>query len=114
MKTSLTARHFNMSDNVRNHAIDSMAGLEKYFNRIIGVQMVLSKEKERWGAEVIVGVPGETLTAESQDDDLLFSAIDDAMAKAQRQLEKYKSKVKHEKDRREAKQYGSEPRKRRH
>lgn len=112
MKTSLTARHFNMSDKVRDHAMESMAHLEKYFERIVGIQMVLSKEKERWGAEVIVGVPGDTLTAESQDD-LLFSAIDDAMAKAERQLKKYKSKVKHEKGRREVQQQGSTPGKRR-
>ncbi len=112
MKTSLTARHFNMSDKVRNHAMASMGNLAKYFDRIVDVRMVLSKEKERWGAEVIVSVPGTTLTAESQDD-LLFSAIDDAMAKAERQLKKYKSKVLHEKDRRDARQQGNSLKKRR-
>jgi len=112
MKKSLTARHFDMSDKVRKHALESMEHMERYFERIVGIQMVLSKEKERWGAEVIVGVPGDTLTAESQDD-LLFSAIDDAVAKAERQLKKYKSKVKHEKDRREAQQLSGTPGKRR-
>lgn len=106
MKTSLTARHFDMSDKVRSHAIASMEALEKYFERIVDVRMVLSKEKERWRAEVIVGVPGITLTAESQDD-RLFSAIDDAVAKAERQLKKYKSKYHHEKDRRDARQQGN-------
>jgi putative sigma-54 modulation protein len=104
MNTSLTARHFDMSEKVRNHALESMENLEKYFERIVDAQMVLSKEKERWGAEVILGVPGDTLTAESQDA-LLFSAIDDAVAKAERQLKKYKSKVLHEKDRRDARQH---------
>ncbi len=103
MKTSLTARHFNMSDKVQTHAIESMNHLERYFERIVGVQMVLKKEKERWGAEVIVSVPGDTLTAVGEND-LLFSAIDVAMSKAERQLKKYKSKVLHERDRREAKQ----------
>ena len=106
MKTSLTARHFDMSDKVRNHAIVSMENLAKYFERIVDVQMVLWKEKEHWRAEVIVGVPGTTLTAESQDD-RLFSAIDDAIAKAERQLKKYKSKYHHEKDRRDARQQGN-------
>ena len=91
MKTNLTARHFTMNDKVRDHAMESMSQLEKYFERIVGIQIILSKEKERWGAEVIVGVPGDTLTAESQND-LLLSAIDDAMGKAERQLKKYKSK----------------------
>jgi len=113
MKTSLTARHFSIDDKVRNYAIESMVGLKKYFGRIVGVQMVLLKEKERWGAELIIGVPGETLTAVSNDD-ILFTAIDDAVSKAERQLKKYKSKVKHEKDRREAKQRGSVPGRRRY
>ena len=106
MKTSLTARHFNMSDNVHDHAMASMENLAKYFERIVDVQMVLSKERARWGAEIIVGVPGTTLTAESQDD-LLFTAIDDTIAKIERQLKKYKSKFLHEKDRRDARQLGN-------
>jgi len=113
MKTSLTARHFSINDKERSHAVEAMVGLEKYFGRIVGIQMVLSKEKERWGAELIIGVPGETLTAVSHDD-ILFTAIDDAVSKAERQLKKYKSKVKHEKDRREAKQHGAVLGKRRH
>jgi len=106
MKTSLTARHFNMSDNVHDHAMVSMENLAKYFEHIVDVQMVLSKEKEHWEAEIIVGVPGTTLNAESQED-ILFSAIDDAIAKAERQLKKYKSKYLHEKDMRAARQQGN-------
>ena len=106
MKTSITARHFDMSDKVRNHAMVSMENLAKYFERIVDVQMVLSKEKEHWGAEVIVGVPGTTLTAESQND-LLFSAIDDTIAKTERQLKKYKSKFIYEKNRRDTRQQGN-------
>ena len=106
MKTSITARHFDLSEKIRNHATDAMEGLNKYFERIIDVHLVLSKEKDFWSAEAIIGVPGETLTAESEDE-LLFTAIDDAAAKAERQLKKYKAKVMHEKDRRNVQQMSS-------
>ena len=106
MNTSVTARHFDLTEKVRNHATEAMEGLEKYFERIIDAHMVLSMEKDRWNAEARIGVPGETLTAESENE-LLFTAIDDAAAKAGRQLKKYKAKVTHEKDRRERQQISS-------
>ncbi len=99
MKTNVTARHFELSDKVKDHATDAMNDLEKYFERIIDARAVLSKEKDSWSAEFIVGVPGETLTAEGSDA-LLFSAIDEAAARAGRQLKKYKAKIGREKDRR--------------
>lgn len=106
MKTSVTARHFDMSVKVRDHATDAMKGLEKYFERIVDAHIILSKEKERWSADIVIGVPGETLTAVSEDE-ILFTAIDDAAAKAERQLKKYKAKISHEKDRRDMQQFSS-------
>jgi len=101
MKTSITARHFELSDKVRDHTTDAMNELEKYYERIVDTRAVLTREKDRWNAEFIVGVPGETLTAEGKDA-LLFSAIDEAASRAGRQLKKYKAKLGLERDRRDA------------
>lgn len=103
MNTSVTARRFDLTSQVHDHAIEAMEGLTKYFDRIIDAQMILSKEKKRWTAEAIIGVPGETLTAESESDQL-FTAIDNATDRAERQLKKYKAKLTREKDRREVRQ----------
>ncbi len=103
MKTNVTARHFELTDKVKDHATEAMLELEKYFERIVDARTVLSREKDRWSAELIVGVPGETLTAASNDA-LLFTAIDDAAAKAGRQLKKYKAKIAGERERRELQQ----------
>ncbi len=103
MKTSVTARHFDLSPQVHDHAISAMESLGKYFDRIIDVQLILAKEKSGWRAETIIGVPGETLTAESEDGQL-FTAIDDATDKAERQLKKYKAKFDPQKDRRSIQQ----------
>ena len=92
MKTSVTARHFDLSPQVHEYAINSMEGLGKYFDRIVDAQMILRKEKKRWTVDAIIGVPGETLTAESEDDQL-FTAIDIATDRAERQLKKYKAKL---------------------
>jgi putative sigma-54 modulation protein len=103
MKTSVTARHFDLTSEVHDHAINSIEGLGKYFDRIIDAHMVLKKEKKQWKVEAILGVPGETLTAEGEDDQL-FTAIDVATDRAERQLKKYKAKLTREKDRREEQQ----------
>ncbi len=107
MKTSVTARHFDLTTQVHDHAISAMEGLEKYFDRIVDSHFVLVKENNRWRAEARIGVPGETLTAESEGD-LLFTAIDDVTDKAERQLKKYKAKVSHERDRRSMQKLHSE------
>ena len=106
MKTSVTARHFQLSPQVHDHAINAMEGLEKYFDRIVDAHLILVKEKKRWTAEAVIGVPGETLTAESEDVQLL-TAIDLAADRAERQLKKYKAKLSREKDRREVQQMSS-------
>ena len=107
MKTSVTARHFDMTTQVHDHANSAMEGLEKFYDRIIDSHFILVKESNHWTAEAIIGVPGETLTAESSGDQL-FTAIDDVTDKAERQLKKYKAKVSHERDRRSMKTLDSE------
>ncbi len=101
MKTSITARHFDMSDSVRDYTLEAMNGLTKYFDRISDAQAVFTREKNGWHAELIVGVPGRTLTSEGRAD-LLFTALDDASGKLGRQLKRYKAKLTHKKDIREA------------
>ena len=103
MKINLTARHFDLSISAREYCQEAVRGLEKYFDRINDVQVVLDKEKERWKAEMIVGVPGRTLTSNSETDQL-FTAVDEAAEKMSRQIERYKARINHEKDRREAQQ----------
>jgi putative sigma-54 modulation protein len=85
-----------------------MDGLTRYFDRIVDGHLVLEKEKDHWRAECVLGVYGKTLNADHQDD-LLYPAIDGAIDKMERQLEKYKAKISHEKDRREIRQQNEQP-----
>lgn len=103
MKTRVTARHFEMNEETRNYVVEALDGLERFYGRIMDSRAILTREKDRWNADLVLSVSGATLTAESEDD-LLFAAVDDAVAKLERQLKKYKAKVRHEKDRREAQQ----------
>ena len=103
MNSRVTARHFDMTEATKNYALEAMDGLTRYFDRIVDGHLVLEKEKDRWRAECVLGVYGKTLNADSRND-LLYPAIDSAIDKMERQLEKYKARISHEKDRRDLRQ----------
>jgi putative sigma-54 modulation protein len=103
MDIRMTARHFDMSDVTKQYVTEAMNGVARYFDRIVDQQAILTREGERWNAELILNVSGKKLTAESTQD-LLFRAVDEAAEKLERQLKKYKAKISHEKDRRQVMQ----------
>jgi putative sigma-54 modulation protein len=108
MNCRVTARHFDMTEATKNYALEAMDGLTRYFDRIVDCHIILEKEKDRWRAECVLGVHGKTLNADSRED-LLYPAVDAAIDKMERQLEKYKAKISHEKDRREIRQQNEQP-----
>jgi len=106
MDTRVTARHFELSEAGRDYVHEAIEGLERFYERITDSRVVLTREKDRWAVELILSVPGATLTAESEED-LLFPAVDEAVGRMGRQLKKYKAKVRHDKDKRDAQQHSS-------
>ena len=103
MSIRMTARHFDMSETTKQYVTETLEGLGKYFDRIHDQQVILTREGERWNAELILNVSGGTLTAAATGD-LLFKAVDEAAEKLERRLKKHKAKMSHEKDRRQVMQ----------
>lgn len=94
MNTNVTARHFELSDEIKSLAEENFASLQKYFDRIISCELILDVEKHRKMAEVLTKVYGQTLRATSESDDMYVS-IESSFDKASAQLLKYKGKLKH-------------------
>lgn len=94
MNTTVTARHFELSDEIKALADENFTSLQKYFDRIISCDLILDVEKHRKMAEVQTKVYGQTLRATSESDDMYVS-IEAAFDKASAQLLKYKGKLKH-------------------
>ena len=61
----------------------------RHFDKVTGVNVVLSVEKLKQLAEVTVHVPGKDLHVEESADDL-YAAIDALFDKLDRQVQKYK------------------------
>ena len=94
MNISITARKFKAHETLKEFVNNEVASLEKYIDNILNVDVILSylnsKENVKT-AEIIVQVPGQTLTAEENSDDFKKS-VAASVEKLSRQLKRLKSK----------------------
>jgi len=93
MNTKVTARHFELTPEIKNLAEENFEGLLRYFDHIISCHLILDVEKHRKLAELQIKVFGQTIRAKDETDDMYVS-IESAFDKAHRQLKKYKGKLK--------------------
>lgn len=99
MNIKFTARHFRPRAAVRQHAMDEVQGLGKFYDGIVSAEVILSYERAVNSiktAEINLAVYGGILSAKERSDDYVKS-IDLACAKLSQRLKKYKSKLR-EKD----------------
>jgi len=92
MQLELTVRHFDLSDNYKEYAIQEVENLTQYWDRIVDGQIVFDQEGNDYMVEVILRVSGKTLAASDTSDDIM-KAIDSAVNKMRRRLKKYKGKI---------------------
>jgi putative sigma-54 modulation protein len=96
MQITITARRFRAHASIREHAADAINNLAKFYDGIVHADVILSFERASdsvKAAEVNVHVYGATLSAKEKSDDYIKS-IDKAVGKIERQLTKYKDRLK--------------------
>lgn len=92
MQLSITGHHVDVTEALRNYVTDKFRRLERHFDHVIDVHVILSVEKLIQKAESTVQVNGAKLFAEDQQSDL-YAAIDGLIDKLDRQLIKHKEKL---------------------
>ncbi|HHT9117391.1 MAG TPA: ribosome hibernation-promoting factor, HPF/YfiA family [Candidatus Hypogeohydataceae bacterium YC38] len=93
MDIIVSGRHINITAAIKSYAEKKASKLEKFFDRVIKVQMNLNVESDRHTAEMIVSAArGSMLIAEVTDHDI-YAAIDRAVDKLERQLTRHKEKL---------------------
>jgi putative sigma-54 modulation protein len=93
MQKKITARHFDLTPEIREKAEEQMDGLSRFFDNIISSEFILDVERHRRIAELRVKVYKETMSATAETDDM-YASIDSAVEKVKGQLKKYKGKLK--------------------
>jgi len=94
MRINVTFRHMDTSEPVRNYVEEKLPKVKKYIDEPVEAQVVLSVEKKiRHKAEVALTAKGITIKATEETTDM-YAAIDGVLDKLERQLKRYKDKIK--------------------
>ena len=93
MNLQIAGHHIEVTPALREYVENKLDPVVRHFDKVTGVSVVLSVEKLKQKAEVTVHVPGKDMHVEESGDDL-YAAIDSMFDKLDRQVLKYKQKVK--------------------
>ena len=91
MQITITARHFDLTNAIRDHVDGSCTKLERYFDHIITANFILSLEKNGNKVELMLHAPKHNLKCESVEKNM-YLAIDNAVDKMEQQVKKMKDK----------------------
>lgn len=91
MQISLTGHHVDITDALRNYVDSKFERLERHFDNVTNVHVVLSVEKLRQKADATLHVNGADVFAESVHEDM-YAALDSLIDKLDRQVLKHKEK----------------------
>lgn len=91
MQIKVTARHFKLSEELKNYAENETLKLTKYYDDIIDSEVILGWENNDRIAEINLSVFNKILSAHKRSDNMKKS-IDMCMDKLKRQLKKYKDR----------------------
>lgn len=99
MKIKIAGRHTIVSPTLRDYVIEKTEALERYFDRIISVDVVLSVEKERQIADFHAHLTNRKRINAREESTDMYASIDKAIDRLKRQLMKFKDQLQEVKDR---------------
>ena len=92
MQLSITGHHIDVTDSLRAYVTNKFVRLERHYERMTNVHVVLSVEKLIQKAEATIHTSGAELYADATSEDL-YAAIDALVDKLDRQVVKHKEKT---------------------
>lgn len=92
MQINLAGHHVEITDALRDSVNTKFVKLERHFDHINNVHVVLTVEKLNQIAEATVHVNGTELHAKAENGDM-YASIDALVTKLDKQILKYKGKI---------------------
>lgn len=93
MQLQITGRHVEITDAIREFIDNKFSKLERHFDHITQVHVILSVEKNIHQAEAKVNISGGEIFAHNEAENM-YASIDALIDKLDRQLIKHKEKIK--------------------
>ncbi len=92
MQLNITGHHIEVTPALRDRVDSKMHKIERHFDNLTDVHVILTVEKQRHKAEATVSASGARLYADAVEEDM-YAAIDCMVDKLDRRLKKYKEKL---------------------
>ncbi|MBW2064953.1 MAG: ribosome-associated translation inhibitor RaiA [Deltaproteobacteria bacterium] len=92
MDVTVTFRHMEPSESLKIYTEEKLSKINKYIDSPIEAHVVLGVEKFRHQADITLSVNGVKIKAVEETDDM-YSAIDQVMDKIEKQVKKFRSKI---------------------
>ena len=92
MNVQISGHHIEVTQAIHDYVKSKLERVQRHFDQVIEINVVLSVEKLRQKAEISVHLPGKDIHVESDDADM-YAAIDLMMDKLDRQIIKHKQKA---------------------
>jgi putative sigma-54 modulation protein len=92
MQLSISGHHIDVTDPLKDYVTGKLTKLERHYDHITNVHVVLSVEKLVQKAEATLHISGAELFADAHSEDL-YAAIDALVDKLDRQVLKHKERV---------------------
>lgn len=92
MQISVTGHHVDITEALKNYVDNKFERLERHFEHVTNVHVILSVEKMRQKAEATMHVNGASVFAEIEHEDM-YAAIDLLTDRLDRQVIKHKEKL---------------------
>jgi putative sigma-54 modulation protein len=92
MQINITGHHIDITDALRSYVSEKLEKLERHFDHVTNVHVILTVEKQSQKAEANVHVSGADLFAQHDSEDM-YASIDGLVDKLDRQIVKYKEKI---------------------
>ena len=92
MEISIDGHHVALTPANQEHIETKMTKIERHFEHVVNVHVVLSVEKQRHKAEATIQITGNNIHASCEHEDM-YAAIDLLIDKLDRQIKKHKEKL---------------------
>jgi putative sigma-54 modulation protein len=92
MQINLSGHHVDLTTPLREYVNNKMERLERHFDQVTDIHVVLGVEKLRHKAEATMHISGGDIFANAVEENM-YAAIDSLVDKLDRQLKKHKEKI---------------------
>jgi putative sigma-54 modulation protein len=92
MLIDITGHHLDITPALRDYVNSKFQRLERHFDHVTDVHVILSVQKLRQMAEATLHVSGNKLFADAEDENM-YAAIDALADKLDRQIKRHKEKI---------------------